>query len=71
MKNVTRQSWISFDPTVDVMNEGGTEETVTPATAEGVWSVHANNSLENKIWLSGPPHAGSYLKGERDHDWIK
>lgn len=31
------------------MNEGGTEETVTPATAEGVWSVHANNSLENKI----------------------
>lgn len=68
--NTVTQS-LSFDPTFNVMNEGGTEETVTLATAEGAWSAPADISLENKIWLSGPAHAGSNLKEERDRDWIK
>lgn len=44
---------------------------MTPATAEGVWSAQADISLENKILLSGPAHAGSCLNGEHDCDWLK
>lgn len=61
MKNLTRQSQISFDPTIDVMNEGSAEETVTLARAECVWSAPVDISLENKIWLIGLAHAGSVL----------
>lgn len=31
------------------MSEGGAEKTVTSAAAEGIWSTHADISLENKI----------------------